>query len=210
MSYDVHMHIVGDAPDPVFGILRSDRPIDRLYLFCDDTQEHVSVMENIIASLDAVGINDVIDVSIDPLDYDSTLAVMVSILNDESRDHEDLCVHANFTSGDAVSVIALRHAVDSFDNDMYYIRKGKAVSMGANPVSDITTLRIQTKVLDTFKRFKESDTISNRDLMGDLSAPALSYRTKELDRMGLITKVGTGRNQSWKITSKGECVLKRF
>ncbi len=210
MSYDVHLHIVGDSPEPIFAILRSDRPIDRLYLFSDDSSEHQDNLERIITSLEVVGINDVIDIPIDRTDYDGTFHLISSILEDEKRSHDDIMIHVNFSSGDAISVIAMRHAVESFDNDLYYVNNGRLLSMGKDSVSDIAALRIQTKVLETFRKFKDNDTISNKELMGDLSSPALSYRTKELGRLGLITRTGSSKNLSWKITAKGQQMLKRF
>lgn len=210
MSYDVHLNVVGDSPDPIFGILRSDRPIDRIYLFCDDSAQHTANLDRIVSSLQSVGIDDVIDVSIDSFDYDSTFHTVSRILEDEAASHDDLIIHVNFSSGDPVSVIALRQAVEGYDNDQYYLRNGKLIPMIADSVSDITTLRIQTKVLDTLMRFKDSDTITNKDLKGDLSSPALSYRTRELDRLGLITRVGSSKSPSWNITPKGRQMLRRF
>ncbi len=210
MSYDVHINVVGDTPDPVFGMLRTDRSIDKIYLLCDDDELHVKALDRIISGLEGVGITDVINITVDPTDYAGTFQTLSSILDRERNSHPDLRIHANFSTGDPVTVIALRHAMDSFDNDMYYLRGGKAVSMGQDSVDDIATLKVQTKVLDTFIRFKESERISNKELMGDLSSPALSYRTKELDRMGLIRKEGSSKNPMWVITPKGQQMLKRF
>jgi hypothetical protein len=210
MSYDVHLSIVGDSPDAVFGVLRSDRAVDRIYLLCDGDEIHMQVLERIMSGLEAVGIDDVIDISIDPTDYHGTFQTVVSILEDERSAHEDALFHLNFSSGDSVSVIAMRNAVESFNSDQFYLLNGKAVSMTSESVVDITSLRIQTKVLDTFMRFKGSEVQSNSDLKGKLSAPALSYRTKELERMGLIRSEGSYRNLSWALTPKGKQMLKRF
>lgn len=210
MSYDVHLCIIGDSPDPVFGILRSDRQVDRIYLLCDDDPNHKDVLETLFSGLSAVGIGDVTDIQIDPEDYDYTQSVIASILEDERRSHDDVQFHVNFSSGDSLSVIALRQAVEPYDSDYYYIRNGRAVRIGGDSVTDVTSLRIQTKVLDTFMMFKSSDSRTNSELRGDLSAPALSYRTRELERMGLIISEGSNRNLSWKVTSKGKQVLRRF
>ena len=210
MSYDVHVVIVGDSPDPVFMTLRSDRPMDRLYLLCDSDDSHIDTLDRIMAGLSAVGFNDVLDVPIDPSDYNGMLADLTSLFSNEKTEHDDVVFHINFSTGNSVPVIALRHAVESYDHDLFYLRNGKPVSMGSESVEDVMDLKIQTKVLDTFLMFKDSDERTNSELRGDLSAPALSYRTKELERMGLIVSEGSYRNLTWKVTSKGKSMLRRF
>lgn len=208
MSYDVHLNIVGGDTAAVFSSLRTDRPMDRIYLLCDES--HQDVLEDIVSGLSAVGMYDVIDIPLMPDDYEDTFRNVTGVLRSERSEHEDAVFHINFSSGDSVSAVALRDACESFGCDMFFMRDGRAVRMGSDAVDDLAALKTQSKILDTFLMFRDSDTRSNSELRGDLSAPALSYRTKELERLGLIASEGSYRNLMWSITPKGKQVLRRL
>ena len=95
--------------------------------------------------------------------------------------------------------------------DIIVVRSlSEAKDTASETFEEISQLKAKSRVLDTFLRFKESEKISNRELMGKMSPSRLQYRTKVLYEMGLISREGSPKEPIWAITKRGKQVLSRF
>ena len=208
MIRDVHLHIVGDTPDSLFGAMTSGRGMDGLYLL--DDRAHGQVLDRITDVLSSMGFRGTHIIPIDAKDYQGTFSSVKSIMEEERRDNPEVRFHVDISGGSTVSAVAVSNASMSFDSEIYYLDGGHIVSMESEALDEISVLRAKTRVLSTFLRFKGSDRISNKELMGDMSPSRLQYRTKALYDMGLIGREGTSREPVWVLTTRGRQVLSRF
>ena len=208
MSYNVHLHIVGKDDTGVSGPLRSGLRMDRLYLLDGDAGNNKG--ELIASGLRAIGFEDVRVVPIEQDDYASVFSTVTGISDEEEAEHDDVIFHVDISSGHGVALAALSNASYSLNADLYYPKGDGVVRLELDTIEAVAFLKTKRIILDTFRKFKRKDSYSNRELMGDLSSSRLTYRTRELSRLGLISKGGTWKEPVWSITPKGEQVLRRF
>ena len=208
MIRDVHLHIVGDRPDSLFGAMTSGRSMDGLYLL--DDRRHAQVLDKIMDVLASMGFGGTHLIRIDPTDYQGTFSTVKGIMEEEKKKNPEVRFHIDISGGSTVAAVAVSNASMSFDSELYYQDGGRIVSMESEALDEISQLRAKSRVLSTFLRFKESDRLSNRELMGRMSPSRLQYRTKVLNDMGLIRREGSPREPIWAITPRGKQVLSRF
>lgn len=208
MIRDVHLHIVGDRPDSLFGAMTSGRSMDGLYLL--DDGRHAEVLDKIMGVLSSMGFGGTHLISIQPADYQGTFSTAKGIMESEMEENPDVRFHIDISGGSTVAAVAVSNASMSFDSELYYQDGGRIVSMESEALDEISQLKAKSRVLSTFLRFKESDRITNKELMGRMSPSRLQYRTKILDEMGLIRREGSPREPVWVITARGRQVLSRF
>ncbi len=208
MSYNVHLHIVGKEDDSVFDTLRSGIKMDRLYLLDGDAGNNTE--DRIVSRLKGIGFDEVTVMPIDQDDYASVFNTVTSISEKENSLHGDVLFHVDISSGHGVALAALSNASYSLNADLYYPKGGGYVTLELDTIDAVAFLKTKRIILETFRKFKKKDTYTNRELMGNLSSSRLTYRTRELSRLGLISKGGSWKEPVWSITPKGEQVLRRF
>ena len=217
MVFHVHIYNVGKVPDTAFSVLHSDIPLDKLYLLNNENPEYLEVEETIRSHFEQAGI-EVLTRRIDPFEYHNVYNSVIEIYNKESKEHDDVKVHINFTMGTSIVVGAVCSAAYSINADLYYIQESKYSNTGRDEVirievennSDLVELKRKEKTLGVFMKFIDRKPKSNPELMTGLkSAASLTYHTRYLSSKGLIERDGL-RDTVWKLTPKGERTINRL
>ena len=206
MSREIHLYIAGGDDSKLFPVLTSGLAMDRLIVLCSGPDGTIGLMEG----LERIGFEGIDAIRTDLTDYQRVYDSVRSVCSDYSEKYDNVHFNANISSGEPVAVAAMVNAVQSFDSDLYYIKDGKVITKPSDDLDDIAELKRKKKVLNTFLRFRDSQSYSNSELMKGLSKQGLVYHTKELSRMGLIRREGSIKYPVWVLTDKGEQVLGRF
>jgi len=206
MSREIHLYIAGGDDSKLFPVLSSGLAMDRLVVLCSGPDGTIGLMEG----LERIGFEGIDAIRTDLTDYQRVYDSVRSVCSDYSEKYDDVHFDANISSGEPVAVAAMVNAVQSFDSDLYYIKDGKVITKPSDDLDDIAELKRKKKVLNTFQRFRDSQSFSNSELMKGLSKQGLVYHTKELSRMGLIRREGSIKYPVWVLTDKGEQVLGRI
>jgi len=206
MSREIHLYIAGGDDSKLFPVLTSGLAMDRLIVLCSGPDGTIGLMEG----LERIGFEGIDAIRTDLTDYQRVYDSVRSVCSDYSEKYGDAHFDVNISSGEPIAVAAMVNAVQSFDSDLYYIKDGKVITKPSDDLDDIAELKRKKKVLNTFLRFRDSQSYSNSELMKGLSKQGLVYHTKELSRMGLIRREGSIKYPVWVLTDKGEQVLGRF
>lgn len=206
MSREIHLYIAGGDDSKLFPVLSSGLAMDRLVVLCSGPDGTIGLMEG----LERIGFEGIDAIRTDLTDYQRVYDSVRSVCTDYSEKFGDAHFDVNISSGEPVAVAAMVNAVQSFDADLYYIRDGEVVRMRSDDLEGLAELRGKRRVLETFLRFRDSRSYTNRELMGSLSKQGLVHHTKELSRMGLISREGSVKYPVWVLTDKGEQALRRL
>ncbi len=219
MTYHVHLYNVGQKPDTAFSVLRTDIPMDKLYLLNNEKTEYVTVENQIREKFEGMGLDGVEKLRIRPFDYRSVFNAVLDAYKRECEEHDDVRFHINFTMGTSIMVGAVCSAAYSINADLYYVQEGIYSDSGKDEVirieieslEDEFELRNKKQTLAVFQRFADRAPKSNENLMGGLKTSAsLTYHTRYLSEKGLIKREGSVRNTRWMLTAKGEQLIKRL
>lgn len=227
MVYHVHIYTVGRKPDTAFHVLKSDLPIDKIYLLNNGAKEcdcngdvihdYQKVEDDIRSKLNSVGITDIVTEYIDPFDYNDIFDKVLEISEREINIHSDVRFHINFTMGTNIMAGAVCSAAYSINADLYYIQEGKytkskndeLIQIAIENIKELEILKKKAKTKEIFERFRIEESISNSNLKSEKETLSdLSYHTKLLKSYGLIKKDDI--SSEWILTNKGKQTLKRL
>ena len=203
MNREIHLYIAEKDNSPLFRALTSGLPMYELCILRGtDPDGTVELTEG----LKSIGFQRIRTFETDLDDYqrvfDSVCAVCSS--------YENAHFLANISSGNPIAIAAMTNAVQSFDSSLYYMKGDEAVVIQSDNLPEMAVLKSKRRILDTFLKFADSKSYTNRELMSGLSNSALTYHTRELTKMGLIGKEGSSKMPVWVITDKGEQMLRRL
>ncbi len=219
MTYHVHLYNVGKSPDTAFSVIKTEIPMDKLYLLNNDNPEYVAVEDAIRKKFEGMGLDGIETLKINPFDYRDVFNAVLDTYKRECESHGDVRFHINFTMGTSIVVGAVCSAAYSINADLYYIQESIYSRSGKDEIIRIEVesfeeefeLRNKKQTLEVFLRFLDRKPKSNTDLIGGLRSPSsLTYHTRYLSEKGLIERKGSVRNTEWTLTRKGEHLIKRL
>lgn len=197
MTYHIHLYNVGKSPETAFHVIRSDIPMDKLYLLNNDKPKYMEVEEKIREKFEGMGLDGVETLKINPFEYRDVFNAVLETYRKECEEHDDVRFHINFTMGTSIVVGAVCSAAYSINADLYYIQEGIYSESGKDEIikveidsfEDEFELRNKKQTLTVFQRFADGKPKSNEDLMGSLRSQAsLTYHTRYLCEKGLIRR----------------------
>lgn len=219
MTYHVHLYNVGQDPETAFDIIRSDIPMDKLILLNNRNPEYVEV-ENAIKSVYENFPIDIEVAVINPWDYQDVFNKVLELYRKECDEHHDVRFHINFTRGTRIAVGAVCSAAYSINADLYYIQekcyagteKDELIKIDIENLDELMELRSKKKLMETFLMFGDNEPKTDECLRnnGTLKPSALSYRTSQLRKIGVIKRENGDRDARWILTEKGRQVMNRL
>ncbi len=203
MSRAIHLCIGGNDGNVLSALVSGGLPMQEMCILrgCDPDGT-VGLAEG----LKSIGFRRIRIIVTDLGDYNRVFDSVCSVCSG----YDDARFYVNIGMGDPVSVSAMTSAAQSFDSLLYYVKDDRAVTIQSDSLPEMAELKSKRKVLETFLRFRGKPRITNRDLMGSLSNSALTYHTRMLSDMGLISKEGSAKTPIWVLTNKGEQMLRRI
>ena len=219
MVYDVHLISVGRKAETAFNVIKSDMKIDKIYLLNNGNEEYVAVENEIREGFRPFRLDGINTANINPFDYDDVFKTVLELYKLESDEHpEGVMFHINFTMGTRITVAAMCSAAYSIASDLYYVKescysesgKDELIRIHIEYIKEINLLKSKKKTLEIFMKFSDMKSKTNKELAGPMSGPRLSYHTSFLNKVGLIERYDGVRNGSWRLTDKGEQVMKRL
>ncbi len=214
MTQHVHICPVGFSPDPILTAIGS-LPADKYYFLYDENEQCISTMQTVRTALEAINQINNVEIKIDPFDYGSMVATLMSIHHDETHNDSDTHFYINFTSGTNIVAGACCSMSYFIGATLYYVMredpqiiqsKTQRVKIIKTPrIPDIEKMKpfakdILAKICDS----KYGIEMKPLSMYMQSSPQKINHHINAFIDSGLIEKTKNGRNVVLKATEQGK------